>query len=135
MTYEAIHDTLDAALEYVLDSANSHDMIECDDAYGAPFVTTASSQPGDVLMVDDDGNLENVPAEWLDRSWILCPSEFFEPHHLRHHFSEIGAFERGEFSALVIDWRMVEAYPDESEGETWDDDLMVGHVYGIVAYK
>ena len=136
MTYKAGHGTLDAALRHALDSVNSHNMIEYgDDTDGAPFITCDASLPGDTLMIDDDGNLENIPAEWTDDSWILDPSEFFEPHHLRHYFAEINAFERGELSALAIDWRMVEAYPDEPEGETWEDVRLIGHVYGIVAYR
>ena len=137
MTYKTGHDTLDAALAHVLDSANGHNTISHgDELDGAPFITWSAASIGeDVLMVDDNGDLEDVPEGWTDRSWILHPSEFFEPYHLRYHFDEVGAFERGERSELVIDWVMVDRYPDEEDGETWEDDRAVGHVYGITVYN
>lgn len=137
MTHKAGHDTLDEALAHVLDSANGHNTISHgDEMDGAPFITWGSvSTCEEVLMVDDAGQLEGVPDGWTDRSWVLDPSEFFEPHHLRHHFDEVGAFERGEHSELVIDWVRVDSYPDEEDGETWGDDRTVGHVYGVIVYN
>ena len=137
MTYKAEHSTLDEALAHVLDSANGHNTISHgDDEGGAPFITWSSVPIGEgVLMVDDAGGLEGVPEGWTARSWVLEPSEFFEPHHLRHHFGEVGAFERGEHSELVIDWATVDSYPDEVDGETWGDDRTVGHVYGVTVYN
>lgn len=140
MTYATTHDTLDDALDHILSDIHGHNIVEPEtndngDRTGRYVTSTdATASIADHVMWTDDGGLESPGG--TDHTPLMEPCEVIDSaKHLRYHFGEtIDEFEKGEHQALAFAFVLVDAYPDEDDGETWEDDLCIGYIYELHIY-
>lgn len=135
MSYMETHATLDAAIAHVLSDVYGHNHIERDEDTGG-YVTSVDTVSGDVVMWTYENGLESVGAD--DWTRLMEPYEVIcEPVHVRWHFPQLEEFESGKYDALTLEFVMVDRYPDESEGESYDDEMFdptVGYIYALHVY-